>query len=273
MDRQPGDPDRGGGTARRQGSQRHHRSARQAGSLLSRADLCPRQRLSQELERRHWRQGQGRAGDRRNRGAGSRPAAVAGARRSRQPAGQRETFGGDVEPPPNADPVEFRFDAGNRRTHRRPLQQERRGQCQPGQCRAARGAGRLQEDHRAVRRRRHRARYRRRRADQCGRRLRPADVRDLRHQEAAGLCQHSAELRACDQDRRQRHHHDAGIPEPHLRRDRGGFLAGGRRCHRHDPDAACAGQCRRRVDAGRLCQCAHEFWPTTRCRCTFPPAP
>ena len=31
------------------------------------------------------------AGDRRNRGAGPRPAIAAGARRSRQPAGQRET--------------------------------------------------------------------------------------------------------------------------------------------------------------------------------------
>jgi multidrug efflux pump subunit AcrA (membrane-fusion protein) len=53
---------------------------------------------------------------------------------------------------------------------------------QPGQCRAAGGAGRLQEDHRAVRRRGHRPRHRRRRPDQCRRRQRPADVRDLRHQ-------------------------------------------------------------------------------------------
>ena len=71
-----------------------------------------------------------------------------------------------------ADRFELRVDAGNRRAHRRPLQQEGRGQFRPGQCRAAGGARRLQEDHRAVRRRRHRARHRRRRADQCRRRLR-----------------------------------------------------------------------------------------------------
>ena len=43
----------------------------------------------------------------------------------------------DAGPPPDADPLEFRLDAGNRRAHRRSLQQERRGQFQPGQCRAA----------------------------------------------------------------------------------------------------------------------------------------
>jgi hypothetical protein len=42
----------------------------------------------------------------------------------------------------------FVVDAGNRRAHRRPLQQEGRGQFRPGQCRAAGGAGGLQEDHR-----------------------------------------------------------------------------------------------------------------------------
>ena len=77
-----------------------------------------------------------------------------------------------LDAPQNADRLEFRFDAGNRRAHRRPLQQEGRGQFRPGQCRAAGGAGRLQEDHRAVRRRGHRPRYRRRRPDQCRRRQR-----------------------------------------------------------------------------------------------------
>ncbi len=169
---EPGHSDGRGGAARRQGAQRHHRSAGPAGGLLPRADLCPRQRLPEELERRHRRQGQGRAGDRRNRGAGPRPAAVAGARRSRQPGGQRETVRSNADPPQIADRLEFRVDAGNRRALRRPLQQEGRGQFRPGQCRTAGGAGRLQEDHGAVRRRGHRARYRRRRADQCRRRLR-----------------------------------------------------------------------------------------------------
>ena len=68
--------------------------------------------------------------------------------------------------------LELRLDAGNRRAHRRPQQQEGRRQIRPGQCRAAGSAGRLQEDHRAVRRHRHFARDRRRRADQCRRRCR-----------------------------------------------------------------------------------------------------
>ncbi len=211
-------------------------------------------------------------GDRRDRGAGPRPAAVAGARRSRQPGGQRETVGSDADAPQDADRVEFRLDAGNRRAHRRSLQQEGRGQFRPGQCRAAGGAGRLQEDHRAVRRRGHRARYRRRRPDQCRRRQRARDVRDLRHQEAAGLCQRSPELRAGDQDRRQGRDLDAGISEPDLPGDGGGLLAIGR-CHfRHDADAARARQFQRRVDAGRLCQCAHEPAARRPCRCIFRPA-
>ncbi len=274
MDRRPGHSDRRGGAAGRQGSQRHHRSAGPAGGLLPRADLCARQRLSEELERRYRRQGQGRAGDRRNRGAGPRPAAAAGARRSRQPAGQRETVRSHAEPPQNPDRVEFRLDAGNRRAHRRPLQQERGGQRQPGQCRAARGAGRLQEDHRAVRRHRHLARDRRRRPDQCRRRQRAGDVRDFRHQEAARLCQRSAELRAGDQDRRQGHPHDAGISEPDLPRDGRGLLAIGRRI---DPAprgcSSALDNAERRADAGRLCQCAHESGARRPCRCTFPPAP
>ena len=252
------DSDGRGGAARCQGSQRDHRSAGPAGSLLPRADLCARQRLPEKLERRHRRAGQGRAGDRRNRGAGPRPAIAAGARRSRQPAGEREIVRSHAEPPQIADRLEFRFDAGNRRAHRRPLQQEGRGQFRPGQCRTARGAGRLQEDHRAIRRRGHRPRHRRRRADQCRRRLRAADVRGLRHQQAAGLCQRSPELRARDQDRRQGRDLDAGISEPDFCRHRRGLLAIGRCRLRHHADAARARQCRRRVDAGRLCQCAHE---------------
>ena len=196
MDRQPGHSDRGRGAAGRQGSAGHHRSAGPARSLLSRADLRARQRLPEELERRYRRPGQGRAGDCRNRGAGPRPAIAAGTRRPRQPAGQRETVRGHAEPPQDADRVEFRLDAGNRRAHRRPLQQERGRQFRPGQCRTARGAGRLQEDHRAVRRRGDLPRHRRRRADQCRRRQRPGDVRGFRHQEAARLCQRSPELRA-----------------------------------------------------------------------------
>ncbi len=49
-------------------------------------------------------------------------------------------------------------------------------------------AGGLQEDHRAVRWHRHPAQHRRRCADLGRHRNRPGDVRDLRHQEAAGLC-------------------------------------------------------------------------------------
>ena len=77
--------------------------------------------------------------------------------------------------------LELRFDAGNRRAHCRPQQQEGRRQIRPGQCRAAGSARRLQEDHGSLRRRGHFARNRCRRADQCRRRGRPGDVRGLRH--------------------------------------------------------------------------------------------
>ena len=142
-------------------------------------------------------------GDRRNRGAGPRPAAVAGARRSGEPGGQREIVGGHVDASQIADRLEFRFDAGNRRTLRRSLQQEGRGQFRPSQCRAAGGPGGLQEDHGAVRRGGHRPRHRRRRPDQCRRRQRAGDVRDFRHQQIAGLCQRAPKLCPGDQDRRQ----------------------------------------------------------------------
>ena len=72
----------------------------------------------------------------------------------------------------------------------------------------------------AVRRRGHRARHRRRRADQCRRRRGTGDVRGLRHHQAARLCQRAAELRARDQDRRQGRDHDAGISEPDALRRR-----------------------------------------------------
>ena len=121
------------------------------------------------------------AGDRRDRGAGPRPAVAAGARRSREPAGQRQAVGSDLEPAQDAGRLELRLGAGDRRAHRRPRQQERGGQVRAGQCRAAGSARRLQEDHRAVRRHRHRARHRRRRADQCRRRHGTCDVRGLRH--------------------------------------------------------------------------------------------
>jgi len=258
MDRQPGDTNGGGGAARRQGSERHHRSAGPAGGLLSRPDLRASQRLPEKLERRHRRQGQGRAGDRRDRGAGPRPATVAGARRSRQPGGQREIIRSHADPPEIADRLEFRLDAGNRRTLRRPLQQEGGGQFRSGQCRAAGGAGRLQENHRPVRWRGHRPRYRRRRPDQCRWRFGSRDVRGFGHQQAAGLCQHTPELRAGDQDRRQGCHLDAGISEPDLCGDGRSLVAIGRCRLRHDTDAACARQRRRRVDAGRLRQCPHE---------------
>ena len=63
---------------------------------------------------------------------------------------------------------------------------------------------------------------------------------------------------------------DAGISEPDLCRDGRGLLAGGRCRLRHDADAARARQFRRRVDARRLCQCAHAPCSATPCRCTFP---
>ena len=181
MDRQPGDPDRRGGAARRPGARRHPRSAGPAGSLFARADLRPRQRLSEELERRHRRAGQGRPGDRRDRGAGSRPAIAAGARRSRQPAGQRQAVGGDAEPPP--DRWSPRTSSRSRKsTSAPPTSPTRRPRSIPARPMSSGWRRwRLQEDHRAVRRRRHRARHRRRRADQCRRRRRAGDVRGLRH--------------------------------------------------------------------------------------------
>ena len=45
---------------------------------------------------------------------------------------------------------------------------------------------------------------------------RRADVRRVRHREAARLRQRAADLRAVDQDRREGRHHGAGISEPHL---------------------------------------------------------
>ena len=114
----------------------------------------------------------------------------------------------------------------------------------PGQCRAPRGAGRLQEDHRAVRRRGHGARHRRRRADQRRRRLGPGDVRGLRHHQAARLRQRPPELRAGDQDRRQGHDGDAGIPEPDFPGDGGSLLAGRRRRLGHHAHAAWSRQFR-----------------------------
>ena len=109
-------------------AQPHHRSAGPAGSLFARADLCARQRLSEELERRYRRAGQGRPGDRRDRGARPRPAIAAGQGRSRQPAVERAAVGGDAEPAQDAARLELRLDAGNRRAHRRPRQQEGRRQ-------------------------------------------------------------------------------------------------------------------------------------------------
>ena len=122
-----------------------------------------------------------------------------------------QAVGGDADAAQVAARLELRLDAGNRRAHRRPQQQEGRREIRPGQCRAAGSAGRLQEDHRAVRRRGHLARDRCRRADQCRRRCGACDVRGLRHQQAARLCQRAAELRARDQDRREGGADDAGI--------------------------------------------------------------
>ena len=183
-----------------------------------------------------------------------------------------QTVGGDAEPAQDAGRLELRLGAGDRRAHRRPLQQEGGGQFRPGQCRAAGGARRLQEDHRAVRRRGHGARHRRRRADQCRRRLGPGDVRGLRHHQAARLRQRAAELRAGDQDRRQGRDRDAGISEPHLPGDGGSLLAGGRCRLGHDADAAGAGQFQRRVDAGRLRQCEAQPAARHRAAAAFPPA-
>ncbi len=264
MDRRSGHPDGRRDPARCQGSERHARSAGAAGGLFPRPDFCPRQRLSEELERRYRRQGQGRAGHCRNRGARPRPATLAGPRRPGQPAGQRQIVGSHPDAPQVADRIELRLDAGDRRTHRRPLQQERRGQFRPGQCRAARGARRLQEDIGAVRWCGDLARYRCRRADQRRRWLRPADVHDFGHQQAPCLCQRAAELRARDQDRRQGRHISAGISHPHLPGDGRGLLAIGRRRVRHHADAAWARQQQRRVDAGRLCR--REAEPAARHR-------
>ena len=228
MDRRPGDPDGSRRAAQRPGAQSDHRSAGPAGSLFARADLCARQRLSQELERRYRRQGQGRRRDRRDRGAGSRPAITAGEGRPHQPAIERATVGGDAEPAQDAARLQLRLDAGNRRAHRRPHQQEGRRQFRPGQCRTAGSAGRLQEDHRAVRRRRDLARDRCRCADQCRRRRGACDVRGLRHHQAARLCQRAAELRPGGQDRGKGRADDAGISEPDVRRDGRSLLAIGR---------------------------------------------
>ena len=124
----------------------------------------------------------------------------------------------------------------------------------------------------AVRRRGHLARHRRRRADQCRRRRRACDVRGLRHHQAARLCQRAAELRARDQDRREGRADDAGISEPHVCGDGGGLLAIGRRLLGHHADAACARQCGRRADAGRLCQRPPAAAARRPCRCIFRPA-
>ena len=238
MDRCPGDTDGGRRAAQRPRAQSDHRSAGPAGGLFARADLCARQRLSQELECRHRRQGQGRRCDRRDRGAGSRPAIAAGEGRSRQPAVERAIVGSNADAAQDAARLELRLDAGNRRAHRGPQQQEGRRQIRPGQCRTAGSTRRLQEDHRPLRRRGHLARDRRRRADQCRRRFGAADVRGVRHHQAARLCQRAAELRARGQDRREGRADDAGISEPDVCGDGGGFLAIGRRLLGHHAHAA-----------------------------------
>ena len=61
-------------------------------------------------------------------------------------------------------------------------------------------------------------------------------------------------------------------PNRDVRGDGGGILAIGRRRLRHHAHAARARQCRRRTDAGRLCQRPAAAAARRACRCTFRPA-
>ena len=81
-----------------------------------------------------------------------------------------------------------------------------------------------------------------------------ADVRGFRPQAVAGVHRRAAELRAVDPDRRRRGRERARICRPHIRRDRRGIGARGQRGVGRDPDAARDRQCKRRVDAWRLCE-------------------
>ena len=188
-------------------------------------------------------------------------------------AGQREAVGSDAEPPQDADRVELRLDAGNRRAHRRPLQQEgavNSGQANVERLEALAGYKKITAPFDGM--------VTARDTDvgaliNAGGASGPGDVRGLRHQQAARLCQRAAELRAVDQDRRQGHDHGAGISEPDVPGDGGSLLAIGRCRLRHDADAARRSTIpSRRIDAGRLRQCADVACSATPCRCTFPPA-
>lgn len=103
-------------------------------------------------------------------------------------------------------------------------------------------------------RRRHRAQHRRRRADQRWNRLRCCDVRGVRRQETASLCQRAAKLSARHPDGVCGHRHRAGICRPDVPRDHRGVVAIGRYCVRLDAHAACDRQSQGRTASRRVRQ-------------------
>ena len=127
--------------------------------------------------------------------------------------------------------------AGRRPAHLHLERQYRPGQGGAGERRPPGRRGGLQAPDRAIRRHRHRARNRHRRAHQCGGRRRRGAVRGLRNEEAARLCQRAAELCAERAAGHQGHDPRARTSRQDLQRNGRGFGPGRQSEHRHDADA------------------------------------
>ena len=220
-------------------------AARQRPGVQQRADLCARQRLSEEVVRRHRtpvKAGQLLAEiDMPDQDQQLAQAKADLGHRDRQPEASR-TDRQALERLLAKD--RRRLAAGRRREERRPRRQDRGGRGRAGQRRPAAATGELQAHHRAVRRRRHQPRHRHRRADH--RRRAPGTtplftVAD--DSQAAHLCERAAELFGPDHAGHEGHLHRAGISRPDLHRD--------------------AGRDRRKRSSARPARCWSSCRPTT----------
>ena len=211
--------------------------ARAPGGLHPCADLRARPGVPEELEVRYRQQGEGGRRARRNRYARSRPAAHAGARRPERRRGQCQARADHRGALAVARRHRRGRQAGRRPAHLHLERQYRSGQGGAGERRSAGRRGGLQTPGRAVRRHRHRARNRHRRADQCGSRRRRGAVRGLRDEQAARLRQRAAELCAERAAGHQGHDPRARASRQDLQRNGRGFRPGRQPEHRHDADA------------------------------------
>ena len=215
MDRNAGVPTRRRGAARRQGAEScGPRPAGPAGSLYPRADLCPRQRLSEELEApisAPVKAGQLLAEieapdlDQQIMQARADLAQRQGQRQARANATLKR---GQSLISTDAIAKQDLDQRTAPRTQQRPGQAPRRPISTA--CRRSR---KYQAHHRAVRRPRHRAQHRRRRADQCRAGGGPPLFVVSDTQQAARLCQRAAELCAEHPGR----HQGADLACPNIR--------------------------------------------------------